>query len=85
MFVTQQQIELWVDGDEYYDDDDDDDDDNDDEVIEWYEGHQNRKAQKVKIKEELRPIAWYRSIWQDCCIPEDEKKETEKLCKLKFI
>ena len=81
--MTQQQIELWVDVDEYYGDDDDDDDD--DEVIEWYEGHQNRKAQKGKIKEDFRPIAWYPSIWQDCCVPEDEKKETENLFKLKFV
>ena len=51
----------------------------DDDIIEWYEGHLKRKAQKVKIKDELMPIAWHPSRWWDRCIPEDEKKETEKL------
>ena len=40
-----------------------------------------RKPQKAKIKEELLPIAWHPSRWWDWCIPEDEKKETEKLRK----
>ena len=40
-FVTQQQIELWDNVDEYC---------NDDEIIEWYEGYQKRKAQKEQIK-----------------------------------
>ena len=38
-----------------------------------------RRAQKAKIKEELMPIAWHPPRWWDWCIPEDEKKETEKL------
>ena len=25
------------------------------------------------------PIAWYPSRWQDWCVPQDEKQETEKL------
>ena len=25
----------------------------------WYKGHEQRKAQKAKIKEELMPIAWH--------------------------
>ena len=29
-FVTQQQIKIWHDGDDYY---------NNDELIEWYDGH----------------------------------------------
>ena len=69
-FVTQQQIELWDDDDEYYDDD---------KIIEWLEGHQKRKAQKAKTKEELKPIAWHPSRWRDWCVPENEKKETERL------
>ena len=39
--VTQQQIKKWRDNDEYC---------NDDELIKWYDGYQNRKAQKAKIK-----------------------------------
>ena len=27
--------------------------------IKWYEGYKKRKAQKVKIKEELLPTAWH--------------------------
>ena len=30
---------------------------------------------------ELIPIAWHPSRWQDSCVPEDEKKGTEKLLK----
>ena len=40
-----------------------------------------RKAQKAKIKEELLPIAWHPLRWWDWCVPEDEKRETEKLWK----
>ena len=40
-----------------------------------------RKAQKAKIKEELLPIAWHPLTWWDWCVPEDEKRETEKLWK----
>ena len=52
---------------------------NDDEVIKWYEGYQKHKVQKAQIKKELMPIAWHQSRWWDCCVPQDEKKETEKL------
>ena len=69
-FVTRGQIQLWHDGDDYY---------NNDKLIEWYEGYQKRKAQKAKIKEELLPIAWHPSRWWDWCAPNDEKQETEKL------
>ena len=65
-FVTQKQIKIWHDNDGYC---------NDDEFIEWYKGHQNRKAQKAKIKEELLPIAYYPSRYWDWCMPEDEKKK----------
>ena len=67
-FVMQGQVKVWH--DHNY---------NDDEIIEWYDGYQKRKAQKAKIKDELMPIAWHSSRWWDCCFPEDEKKETEKL------
>ena len=67
--VTHQQIKSWY------------DDDYDDEYPEWYERYQKRKSQKAKIKEELLPIAWNPSRWSDWCIPDDEKKETEKLWK----
>ena len=43
-FVTQQQIKIWCDDDEY-------------ELIKWYDGYKARKAQKAKIKKELMPIA----------------------------
>ena len=69
-FMAQGQIKIWHNDDDYC---------NDDEVIEWYEGYQGRMAQKAKIKEELLPIAFHPSRWWDWCIPEDEKKETEKL------
>ena len=52
---------------------------NDDELIKWYNGYQKRKAQKASIKEELMSIAWHPSRYWDCCMSEDEKKETEKL------
>ena len=52
---------------------------NDNEINKWYEGHQKRKAQKAKIKDELMPIAWHPSRWWDWCVPNEEKEETEKL------
>ena len=72
-FVTQQQIKLWHDDDEYCDDDD--------ELIEWYEGYQKRRIQKAQIQKELLPIAWHPSRYWDWCMSEDEKKETEKMWK----
>ena len=72
-FVTQQQLKIWDDDDEYC---------NDDEIIKWYEGYKKRKAQKASIKEEFVPIAWHPLRWWDWCIPEDEKRDTEKLCEL---
>ena len=38
-----------------------------------------QKTQKAQIKKELMPIAWHPSRHWDWCMPEDEKKETEKL------
>ena len=40
---------------------------------------QERKAQKAQIKEELIPVPWHPSRWWDWCVPNDEKKESEKL------
>ena len=51
--MTQEKLKLWLDGN------DDDNDDDDDELIEWYEDHQKRKAQKAQIEKELMPIAWH--------------------------
>ena len=76
-FVTHQQVKIRHD-DEYHDDDDDDDDDR---LIKWYDGYQKGKAQKGKIKKELMPIAWHPSRCWDWCVPEDGKKETEKMWK----
>ena len=68
-------IGSWCDECEYYYDDDDDDDD--DNIIEWYDGYKIRKKQKAK--KQFMSIAWHPSRWWDWCVPEDEKKETEKL------
>ena len=62
-FVTQQQVKLWHDDDDYYDDN---------EIIDWYDGYQKQKAQKAKIKEELLPIAWHPDRVMDWCMSEDE-------------
>ena len=64
-FVTQQQIDVWYDDDDYC---------NDDEPIEWYEGHQTRKAQKAKLKEELLPIARHPNRVMGWFMSEDEKR-----------
>ena len=50
-----------------------------DKLIGWYEGYHKRKVQKAQIKKELLPIAWHPSKWWDWCVPEDEKRETEKM------
>ena len=64
-FVTQQQMNVWYDHDDYC---------NDDELIEWYQGHQKRKAQKAKREEELLPIAWHPNCVMDWCMSQDEKR-----------
>ena len=69
-FVAQEQVKLRHDYDDYH---------NDNYLIKWYEGYQKRKAQKAQIKKELMPIAWHLSRWWDWCVPEDEKKDKEKL------
>ena len=51
----------------------------DDGYIKWYDGYPKCKAQKAKIKKQLMRIAQHPSTWWDWCVPEDEKKETEKL------
>ena len=69
-FVAQEQVKLRHDYDDYH---------NDNYLIKWYEGYQKRKAQKAQIKKELMSIAWHPSRWWDWCVPEDEKKDKEKL------
>ena len=64
-FVTQQQIKVWRDDDEYCDDD---------ELIEWRDDYQKRRAEKAKIKEQLLPIAWHSVRVMDWCMSEDEKR-----------
>ena len=46
-FVTQKQIGLWGDDNDYCDDD---------EIIKWYEGYKEHKAQKEKMERELSPL-----------------------------
>ena len=65
-FVTQQQVKL---RDDYCIDD----------RLKWHDGYKKRKAQKAQIEEKLTPITWHPSRWWNWCVPEDEKKETEKL------
>ena len=43
-FVTQQQIKIWHDEDDYC---------SDNETIKWYDGYQKRKSQKASIKDEF--------------------------------
>ena len=38
-----------------------------------------RKAKKASIKEGLLPIAWHPSRHWNWCVPEDERKEKEKM------
>ena len=64
-FVTQQQLKIWHDNDDYC---------NDDGLIKWHDGYQKRKAQKARIKEELMPIAWHPDCVMDWCMSEDEKR-----------
>ena len=64
-FVTQVPLEIWHDDDDYC---------TDDELIEWYERNEKLKVQKVKIKEELMPIAWHPDRVMDQCMSEDEKR-----------
>ena len=47
------------------------------EVLRWYKGYKQRKAQKAKIKEELMPVAWHLDRWWKWFVPEHEKKELE--------
>ena len=71
-FVRQQQVKcLRDDNDDWYNN----------KLIKWYDGYKKRKVQKAQIKEKLMPIAWQPSRWWDWCVPEDDKKETEKLWK----
>ena len=50
-WVTQDLIQAWRDDTRNYH--------YDDEVIEWYKGYKQRKTQKIRIKEELMPVAWH--------------------------
>ena len=69
-FVTDQQIKICHDNDEYC---------NNDKLIQWYDGYKKRRAQKASIKEKLLPITWHQSRWRDWCVSEDEKEGIEKL------
>ena len=69
-FVMQDQVKIWHDDNDYCDDD---------EIAEWYDEYKKRKTQKTQIKKELMPIAWHPSRWWNWCMPENDKKETEKM------
>ena len=72
-FVTRELVYMWYDDIEYCDDNDEDN------FFTLDHDYQKRKAEKASVKEELLPITWHPSRWYDWCVPEDEKKETEKL------
>ena len=71
--VTQQQIDILYDSDYVHN--------NDNEIIDWQKGYQKRRTQEAQMEKELLPIAWHPSRWQDWCMSEDKKQETEKLWK----
>ena len=87
-FVTKYWAYMWY--DDYYDNDNGkdkfiDDDDDEGEFFKWYDGYRAHKAQKASTKEELLPIAWHPSRWQDWCMPEDEKQGIEKLWAFLYV
>ena len=43
-------------------------------MIKWYDGYKPRKAQKVKIMEELLRIAWHPNCVMDWCMSDNEKR-----------
>ena len=45
------------------------------ELHEWFNGYNERKAQKAQIKAELLPIAWHPDRVIDWCFDEEEKKD----------
>ena len=53
-FLTQKQIDIWHQGDYYC---------NKPYIIGWHADYQKRKAEKVRIKKELMPLAWHQSRW----------------------
>ena len=82
--VTREWMWMWY--DDYYDEDGAhwDDDENKNKFFDWYKGYQKRRGQKVKIKEELLPIAWHPSRYWDWCVPKDEKQGIKKLWALRY-
>ena len=61
-FVSKKQLNIWFDDDYWY---------HDNEMIEWYKAYKKRKAQKVKIKEQLLPTAWHLDRVMNWCMPGD--------------
>ena len=39
----------------------------------------NAKQLKIKIHEELMPVAWHPTTWWDWCMSEDEEKEADSI------
>ena len=69
-FVTEQQIDIWYDDDDYC---------NDDKIIRWYEGYKRRRAQKAQNKKELMPVTWHPSRYWDWCMRKDGKRDIKAL------
>ena len=72
-FVTQGQVKLWHDDDDYC---------SDAELFEWYDGYKKRKAQKSKMKEELMPITWHPTRMQDGAFQKTKRKGLRYLIKV---
>lgn len=46
---------------------------------ELLDDYRQRKAEKVRIKNELLPLTWHPDRYWDWCMPEDEKQEISNL------
>ena len=66
-FVTQQQIKIWRDDDEYCDVEYC----NDDELIKWYDGYKKTQGTESKNKRRALPIAWHPDRVMDWCMSEE--------------
>ena len=71
-FVTRELVAMWYDDSEHSDDDEDN-------FFKWFYDYKKRKIKKALIKEELMSTAWHPSRWWNWCVPEDERRGTEKL------
>ena len=69
-FVTQGQVKIWHDNDDYCDDD---------KLITWNHHYKKRKAKKAEMKPELMVISWHTTRMQDWCMRENKRERTKKI------